>query len=742
MSSSNHTVTEMGKDKTFEHDVDNRAASEHALHTPKTSVCEGSSQKPLQSLDTASALSPPAFLPTSPVQGTKLPACRRIPVRPSDVVLASKSTSPASSSSMSPSPASSLSAYVPSSGTGNRTKMEPVVYIPTSSSPLHVRVSSVAESMVKDFKYDPNDQTPPKRKPVVIPDTMDVSAIDIAQREQALPLMTEQFVQVTPASRLHAARLALISQAANPDSQANALRTYGQGESGEPAEHNTAELAATKGSKAVLIESIKQDSKVSSAEMDSIRRLRYADAKHQDPLMIEDRFEASDLETRLQDLGAGYRRLSIVSERSNNASEGKVHEMVELDSISYNTLSSREQDNSEACGSTHPGPKTASNIPLRILSSQHASRSTCDLQGQVAEYTSSGPSLRTRVPDPQRHIKDSMAIAEDGLHVCGTSTILPSPSGASAIPGIPENALCMNSERAMGVGRYFPTPTPIQEASLGMQRDARCFQKAPVSPNRGTGSKGVTNATLQDTAMAPGVSNEDKRQMPTGPHCLIQSAQKQVREKERAPSNSMTRHAIHRWRMVAVIVSSLIYLGFLASSLYTLATTSTFDTQFNDRLVFFTKTVTSDDGLSNLTISWSKDHAASFNVTYLINSTLDPEEPVPDSWSFLLDWDAEAAGLETGTSGNAVRGMPVLSFGQVFIQFMALFGVFAIGCVSFRFLLELMSRRWHHREDESVHRTSRWLRVYDRAREWIVFILSAIVSAVLWTAVTRALLSM
>lgn len=53
----------------------------------------------------------------------------------------------------------------------------------------------------------------------------------------------------------------------------------------------------------------------------------------------------------------------------------------------------------------------------------------------------------------------------------------------------------------------------------------------------------------------------------------------------------------------------------------------------------------SEDGSSNLNMSWLGGEALNFRTISVFNVTMDLNEPRPGAWRFLLDWSAEAVGL-------------------------------------------------------------------------------------------------
>ena len=88
-----------------------------------------------------------------------------------------------------------------------------------------------------------------------------------------------------------------------------------------------------------------------------------------------------------------------------------------------------------------------------------------------------------------------------------------------------------------------------------------------------------------------------------------------------------------------------------------------------------------------------------------------------------------------------MKAVPIPSFGEAFVDSAALLGLFSIIYLLFQFLLGWASRCWHIREETGIFLTSEWLRYFDKVRNRIAFVLSAVVTALVWAVVTRELMS-
>lgn len=87
-----------------------------------------------------------------------------------------------------------------------------------------------------------------------------------------------------------------------------------------------------------------------------------------------------------------------------------------------------------------------------------------------------------------------------------------------------------------------------------------------------------------------------------------------------------------------------------------------------------------------------------------------------------------------------MKAVPILSFGEAFVHSAALLSLFSITYLILCCLLRWVSRCWHDREETGVYLTSEWLRYFNKLRDWIAFVVSAVVTALVWACITRKLL--
>lgn len=517
--------------------------------------------------------------------------------------------------------------------------MTPKVYVPCSR-PLSTdpiidrRVRPLAQSLIKSFKYDPEDTTPPKRDTSVVTKVANDMAADeldmlpTSEFRQAVFFSPEHGRQSTSniSPRLHTARLSLMSRIGHTTTQASTHVAEPATPGLSKALSSWSLLEDAQASKTALNVALESERKMDDAENSSIRRLPYARVKDLDPLMIENRLHAVSLGARLEEMGSKYERLSSVSDESNQEAVSKL-----------------------------------SSIDERIA--QHMQ--TPDLSGNsnIVARLASTTSQRASWPPSRRSNSQAM-----------TDTRSPQCSAEESASG---TAGCRSSTE-----RHF----------------ARPVQAVP-------------------TQRSP--SEQRKRQMTAHPCCWV-----------------------FKGRVISIIIAVLTSLGFIVGSNWRLAATQTFNVA-SSSLRTSVDTITSDDGSSNLTISWVNGRAVGFNATYSLNTTLPSatEEAAPDFYAISLHWSQSVGYLDAEDEEEHVKAVPLPSFGEAFVHSAALFGLFTIIYLLLYFLHGWLSRCWHIREETGIFLTSEWLRYFDKLRNGLAFVVSTIVTALIWACVTRKLLS-
>lgn len=182
-------------------------------------------------------------------------------------------------------------------------------------------------------------------------------------------------------------------------------------------------------------------------------------------------------------------------------------------------------------------------------------------------------------------------------------------------------------------------------------------------------------------------------------------------------------------------------LAFLAGALHSLATTRALREMPLDLFTAQSKTMYSEDGSANMTMACMNGHAVGFNVSVVPGTTLGAGETEPKSWNFLYDWraDGEILSANVGVVRDIVSVMALPSFGQAVLQSMGFLGLFAAIFWLVKCFLSAVSRCWHWREDGNLFWTRTLLRHFDGGRLAAELILSGIVSAVIWATASRVL---
>jgi hypothetical protein len=212
-----------------------------------------------------------------------------------------------------------------------------------------------------------------------------------------------------------------------------------------------------------------------------------------------------------------------------------------------------------------------------------------------------------------------------------------------------------------------------------------------------------------------------------------------------SPGSSFDAGCVSKWcSIVWNILAWVVPLAFLAGALHSLATTRTFHEIPPDLFTAESRTIHSEKGSGNLTMAWMNGHAIGFNVPAVLNTTVGAGEAEPKSWTFLFNWRAEGEILsaDAGAANGTKSAVPLPSFGQDLLRSMGFFGLFAAVFWLVRSFLSAVSRCWHWREDDDLFWTRTLLHQFDRGRLWAELTLSAVVSAAVWAAASRALLAM
>lgn len=144
---------------------------------------------------------------------------------------------------------------------------------------------------MKNFKYDPEDTTPPKRKTLIITkaaEGMGADAADLLPKSEiglGVSFPPEQGKQSDSnfSPRLHTARLALMSHIGHTDTQARAHVVAPATRDSSKVSSSGSLLEDAQASKTALNVALESERKMDDAEQSSIRKLPYARVKNLDP---------------------------------------------------------------------------------------------------------------------------------------------------------------------------------------------------------------------------------------------------------------------------------------------------------------------------------------------------------------------------------------------------------------------------------------------------------------------------
>lgn len=666
-------------------------------------------RRPSSPVYTGPVLSPP----TSPVQGARLLMNRRFPVRPN---VTSPSSSPGvDGSSNSPcTPADPLLVYRPT-GQPPLSIFDPV---PAPSQQVVRTIGStdsIADSMTKEFIYDPNDKTPPKRRMKVVADAVK-SAIDgTAGPSSTSTARSQPVVQLeAPESRLQIERQRLCQRM--QEQRGTRLR-FETGDSSRSARLPAAPPASYKPTNATRLSSIEARIAANKAALDAALKSidavydrnalatgksPYTAEEDSDEEELDDGPAASFIKSDAQKCFEESRRLMILSEHTEPSSTRGDDARSQAGASSIYGL---RQQNISALDVVEPA----------VWMGRSASRSC----------------VYSPAPQPQNPFGDADAVGEAGPSRIAAGSFFPTevfrsqprpednlPASADG-PSVPNAAGLYQHPSAMGTDPD-PQPQPLPTPPAAAVTRAPSSSPVHLSPVQEVDSfRGLLQTSSNTPPPVPMPTESEK---PASSTCYI------------------SKWCAISWYVLAWVIPP----AFLVTALYNMATTRTCSEMPPDLFTAESRTLQSENGSGNLTMAWMSEHAIGFKVSAILNTTLKSSEPVPNNWSFLLDWSAVGEGLTANTEIQAekVSAMPLPSFSELFVRSMGLLGLFAVIWYLVGFLLGCVSRCWHWREDENVFWTGNLLRWFDQGRSHAALIVAAILSAVVWATASRALLSM
>ena len=294
--------------------------------------------------------------------------------------------------------------------------------------------------------------------------------------------------------------------------------------------------------------------------------------------------------------------------------------------------------------------------------------------------------------------------------------------------------------------QHMQTPEISGNSNIVARSASTASQRASRPPSRSLNSQAMTEATLLQRSAEASASGTrrctNSRERNVARPIQAFSTQRSPSRQRKEQKTAHPRCWVLKGRITTTIIAVLISFGLIAGSNWKLAATQTFNVA-SSTLRTSVDTITSDDGSSNLTISWVNGRAVGFNATYSLNTTLPSaaEEAAPDFYAISLHWSQSVGYLDTEDEGEYVKAVPIPSFGEAFVHSAALLGLFSVIYLLLHYLLRWASRCWHTREETGIYLTSEWLRYFDKVRNRMAFVVSAVATALVWACVTRELLS-
>ena len=577
----------------------------------------------------------------------------------------------------------------------------------------------IAESMTKEFKYDPDDKTPPKRRMKAVAETV-ISMMEGDPGPSSTSLgRPEPIARVTvPAAMLEVDQ----QEAQQKLEQARAQAGLEKAEvlkSEEPLALHELDVTAKLANMEAIITANRvilgtaDDSKDAVPDRNTLARrnlLRTDETNLDDDRTEEDDgpaayFLNSDAQRHFEE----NKRLTILSEHTEPSSSGRGDD-VDGPSAGFWI----EQPKLTPLNIVEPGVWVGQSN-LRNGLQFDPSRPPSPLKNDVGE---AGPSriaesfFSANVSKPQQQYEEVSPVELNDSHEVDAIDRGQYPTAVIANPG----------------PQHHPLPAPPKPAVVRAGTDSPLY----LSPIREVDSSRDLLPERSDASPLAPLQTESEKPPSTAVSSSISSS----------AAGCVSKWCSIVWKVLAWAIP----LTFLAGALYSLATTRTFHEMPPDLFTAVSKTLQSENagGSGNLTMEWMDRHAVGFNVSAVLNTTLDAGETGSKSWSFLFDWKADEAmlGADAVTASRKVSAMPLPSFGQEFLRSMGFLGLFAAIFWLVRCILSAVSRCWHWREDSNLFWTRTLLRQFDGGRLWADLTLSAVVSAVVWAAASRALLAM
>ncbi|KAF1924395.1 uncharacterized protein M421DRAFT_8871 [Didymella exigua CBS 183.55] len=691
-----YTTAEKGKGKAQEPIDEPQAFSTRRLSLP---------------IYTGSVPSPP----TSPFQGARLPMNRRFPVRPT---FPSPSSLPEADGERSPILRARPCQVLAPSGWRLLSAFEQVPAPSQLVTKATGSTESITEAMIKDFKYDPTDKTPPKRriKPMA-------EAVKPAVEGNAGP------------SSISTSEHQPVAHIAAPESRAYIEQQRAQKELDQVWAHAGLEMGGSSRSAhipavttrlAEIEGSLINNIAMLKAAYDSVDAVYGRTAFTTGHSPQTDRTDLGEEDKDEDNSSDGYgpvvsflnidaqrrfeesRRLTVLSEHTEPSSGH------EDDVWSLAGSSSRfrmDQPNLSALNIVEPGV---------WMDQRNPRKGACSPFTEVQDPFRDGDGEA----GPSRMAVGSFfpaEVFESRPHPEGT---LPARSNGSSV-----SSSCLHSCPAVVSTDPQPRspPTPPAPAVI----TARSRSSVHLSPIQEVDSSRDLLSTSSGASPPLPMQTESEKLPSVSPSVASLPS----------VSSSSTGWVSRCCSIVRYILAWAVPLAFLAVALGNMAITRTFNEVPQDLFTVESKTLHSEHGSGNLTMVWMNGHAVGFNVSAIVNTTLDAGQK---SWSFLLDWRADGDWLsaDAGAASGMATAMPLPAFAEEFIRNMGFLGLFVAIYWLVSFLSGSVSAWWHLREDDNIFWTRTLLRWFDKGRTWADLFVTAVLSATTWAAASRALLLM
>lgn len=665
------------------------------------------------------------------VQDSRISPGKKISTRPT-VSDRRSSLSFAASSSKPPLSGRPPAAYMPSSGAAKDSQSFPTVYIPSSSpfpSGIEPAASApvIAQSMLTGFRYDPYDRTPPRRK-------MAAAVTDIsAANETSSSLSSMRTTKRRPLFTVGPNGEALVTPVFSSHASWS-LPTHGQPDTVTVAtspSHLEADLADFR----KVVEAAKGPYDPRRRSESSITRQPYKIAKKLDPSDIEERIQRANCVTHLERLGEPHTRLSTTTDRSipfccsekvEPEAESSSAHMSRQDLQDFKTLESRILPSDIP---QKPPPRNPCSSAQELLNPFHTTTQDLKAPDTLASFL---PTVKTSQEQPLSKDQVVAATSEDLAFNSlrsfrqGSEFLVNQEVRSNSLPDLRDRSMLM---------------APSGDPEDGMRGDADSAHSSVPFPIAPLNFSGATSGTMLANTNDSKSDVEAQKRLPETCHLPFSLTKNQRCIKEKALSMFSFRLFMN-WPnflcLAAKVVLVATFVTFMVVALVSIWRTKPYPAP-SDLFISSSKTMTSEDGSSNLTMSWVGGQAVGFRVSPSYNLKLDPNEPRPDEIRFLFDWSAEGLGMLSGGERKLVNSMPIPSFEKKLTELVGFLGLFLLIFIVVHKALSFVSKLGHQKENSNLYMTN-FLGWFDKGIDWVSLILGVVGSTLIWARATLELL--